>query len=183
MDPASGPALAPTSWEFYGDNDWTVNGYPLSLAARTDLACDALPPVPALTEGVADACVEGFGVRAVSRQGPEVAADLVVVEVGSEEAADEIVAAHAIAAAAGDALADTSGAAPSALRVAAPPGYEESYAALDDGTGTAILRATGSVVVLVRVGDTTTAHGGPATDLASAALFVVADHEVAQLFG
>ncbi|WP_251152902.1 hypothetical protein [Cellulosimicrobium sp. Marseille-Q4280] len=183
MDPASGPSLAPMSWEFYGDNDWTVNDYPLSLAARQDVACDALPQVPALTQGVADDCVQGFAVRVVSRQGPQVAADLVVVEVGSEEVADEIVAAYDRAAGSGSELADASGAAGAALQVAPPPGYEDSYAVLDDGSGTPILHATGSVVVLVRLGDTTAAHSGPATELASAALFVVADHEVAQLFG
>ncbi|MCB7135556.1 hypothetical protein [Cellulosimicrobium marinum] len=182
-DPVDGPALAPMSWEFFSDNDWTVNGDRIALTARRDFACDDLPDVPALAVGVADVCQGGFEARVVSHDGPAVGLDAVVVEVGSEEAAERVVAAYD-AAGSGHPLADTSGPAHPTLAAAVPqPGFETTTEILDSGQGPAIMLPTGSVVVLLRLGVDDALGREQVLPVARATGFVVADHEAAQLFG
>ncbi|MBD8078431.1 hypothetical protein [Cellulosimicrobium arenosum] len=182
MDAEKGPDLAPMSWDYYGDNDWVVNDYDLSLTARHDFDCADMPAIPALTEGVGDACEQGFEVRIVSGEGQANAIDLVVVDVGSEDEADEIAAAFEADVASDGPLADTSGAADEELRAPAPPGYEDAYAGLDKGYAGGNLISTGEVVVLIRPADLVATKSPEFSDLVRAAALVVTDHEVAKLF-
>ncbi|MFI2702889.1 hypothetical protein [Cellulosimicrobium composti] len=182
MDPASGPDLAPMSWEFFSDNDYRVNGDRIALTARRDFACDDLPAIPAV-ESFADVCQGGFEARVVSHDGATVALDAVVVEVGSVEEADRVAAAYD-AAADGDPAADTSGPAHPTLAAAVPqPGFEASYAVLDAGEGPGVLLSTGSVVLLLRLGIDDGIEREQLLPVAQAVGLVVTDHEVAQSFG
>jgi|GEM_PF-1643842 len=184
MDPTDGPSLAPMSWDFFGDNDYVVNGDRIALTARRDFACDDLPAIPAIAEGLADACEGGgFETRVVAHDGPTVGLDAVVVEVGTPEAAERVVAAHD-AARGDDPLADTTGAPHETLSAAVPqPGFEKTFAVLDGGEAPSVMLSTGSVVVLLRLGIGDGLEREQVLPTAQAVGFVVADHEAAQLFG
>jgi hypothetical protein len=180
MDPTNGPALAPLSWDFFGDNDYVVQGDRIALTARRDFACDALPAIPAITEGVAGVCQGGFEARVVSHDGPTVALDVVVVETGSKEAAEGVVAAFD-AAFEGEPLADTTGPAHATLAAAVPqPGFEPTYEILDAGEGPSVMLSTGSVVILLRLGIGDGLEREQVLPVAQAVGFVVTDHELAQ---
>lgn len=180
VDPVGGPALAPMSWDFFGDNDNIVNGDRISITARRDFACDDLPAIPAV-EAMADVCEGGFELRVVSQDGPRVALDAVVVEVGSEEAAEAVVAAYDAGA---DPIAAASGPAHATLAAAVPlPGFEKSYEILDAGAGQPVLLPSGSTVLLVRLGVDGAIEREQVVPTAQAVAFVVTDHELAQMWG
>jgi len=177
VDPVNGPTLAPMSWDFFRDNDYVVNDDRISITARRDFACDDLPAIPAV-EAMADVCQGGFEMRVVSQDGPRVALDAVVVEVGSKEAAEAAVAAYD---AGGDPVAAGSGPAHPTLAAAVPlPGFEKSYGILDAGEGQPVLLSTGSVVLLVRLGVDDALGREQVVPTAQAVGFVVTDHELAQ---
>ncbi len=92
MDPEKGPGLAPLSWEYFSDNDYLVNDDRIALVARRDFACDDVPAIPAI-QALAGSCQAGFEARVVSDDGPTVALDVVVLDVGSKEEAERAAAA------------------------------------------------------------------------------------------
>ncbi|MBN0040841.1 hypothetical protein JN535_11760 [Cellulosimicrobium cellulans] len=182
MDPESGPALAPMSWEYFSDNDYLVNEDRVALVARRDFACDDLPAIPAI-EALAGSCQAGFEARVVSDDGPTVALDVVVVDVGSKEEAERAAAAFNDAPE-GDPVADTSGAAHPTLAAAVPqPGFQGSYALLDDGDAPAVMLSTGTVVVMYRLGIDDGVEREQVLPVAQAVGFVVTDYELAKSFG
>ncbi|KLN36414.1 hypothetical protein FB00_00760 [Cellulosimicrobium funkei] len=182
MDPESGPALAPMSWDYFSDNDYLVNEDRIALVARRDFACDDLPAIPAI-EALAGSCQAGFEARVVSDDGPTLALDLVLVDVGSEEEAERAAAAFSDAPE-GDPLADTTGPAHPTLAAAVPqPGFQGTYALLDDGDSPGVMLNTGTVVMLYRLGIDDGLERDQILPVAQAVGFVITDHELAKSFG
>jgi hypothetical protein len=182
MDPESGPALAPMSWDYFSDNDYLVNEDRIALVARRDFACDDLPAIPAI-EALAGSCQAGFEARVVSDDGPTLALDLVLVDVGSEEEAERVAAAFNDAPE-GDPIADTTGPAHPTLAAAVPqPGFQGTYALLDDGDSPGVMLNTGTVVMLYRLGIDDGLERDQILPVAQAVGFVITDHELAKSFG
>ncbi|MDF9875432.1 hypothetical protein [Cellulosimicrobium cellulans] len=181
MDPESGPALAPMSWDYFSDNDYLVNEDRIALVARRDFACDDLPAIPAI-EALAGSCQAGFEARVVSDDGPTLALDLVLVDVGSQEEAERAAAAFNDAPE-GDPIADTTGPAHPTLAAAVPqPGFQGTYALLDDGDSPGVMLNTGTVVMLYRLGIDDGLERDQILPVAQAVGFVITDHELAKSF-
>ncbi|MCR1981547.1 hypothetical protein NSA53_04740 [Cellulosimicrobium cellulans] len=181
MDPEKGPGLAPLSWEYFSDNDYLVNGDRIALVARRDFACDDVPAIPAI-QALAGSCQAGFEARVVSDDGPTVALDVVVLDVGSKEEAERAAAAFNDAPE-GDPLADTTGPAHPTLAAAVPqPGFQGSYAILDDGDAPSVMLSTGTVVIMYRLGIDDGLERDQVLPVAQAVGFVITDHELAKSF-
>ncbi len=181
MDPEKGPGLAPLSWEYFSDNDYLVNDDRIALVARRDFACDDVPAIPAI-QALAGSCQAGFEARVVSDDGPTVALDVVVLDVGSKEEAERAAAAFNDAPE-GDPVADTTGPAHPTLAAAVPqPGFQGSYAILDDGDAPSVMLSTGTVVIMYRLGIDDGLERDQVLPVAQAVGFVVTDHELAKSF-
>lgn len=181
MDPEKGPELAPMSWAYFSDNDYLVNDDRIALVARRDFACDDVPAIPAI-QALAGSCQAGFEARVVSDDGPTVALDVVVLDVGSKEEAERAAAAFNDAPQ-GDPLADTTGPAHPTLAAAVPqPGFQGSYAILDDGDAPSVMLSTGTVVIMYRLGIDDGLERDQVLPVAQAVGFVVTDHELAKSF-
>ena len=119
----------------------------------------------------------------MSDDGPTLALDLVLVDLGSEEEAERAAAAFNDAPE-GDPIADTTGPAHPTLAAAVPqPGFQGTYALLDDGDSPGVMLNTGTVVMLYRLGIDDGLERDQILPVAQAVGFVITDHELAKSFG